>query len=183
MQTTIPFPKRGFSPQEFQTRLSRAQALMRKHQFDCLFVTAPPNIRYFTGFDSQFWESPTRPWFIVIPLEGEPIAVIPEIGAPEMALTWVKDIRTWPAPVPEDDGLSLLAIDDQRPAQTIRADRRGDRPRDGAAHACHGVPAPAGAGSQPDRGWVSLSLGHPPRQDPGRDRAHQLHLPDRQRCL
>ena len=109
MQTTIPFPKRGFSPQEFQTRLSRAQALMRKHQFDCLFVTAPPNIRYFTGFDSQFWESPTRPWFIVIPLEGEPIAVIPEIGAPEMALTWVKDIRTWPAPVPEDDGLSLLA--------------------------------------------------------------------------
>jgi Xaa-Pro aminopeptidase len=25
-----------------------------------------------------------------------------------MALTWVKDIRTWPAPVPEDDGVSLL---------------------------------------------------------------------------
>ncbi len=65
-------------------------------------------MRYFTGFDSQFWESPTRPWFVVVPLSGAPVAVIPEIGAPEMALTWMKDIRTWPAPVPEDDGVSLL---------------------------------------------------------------------------
>lgn len=81
---------------------------MHKHKFDALVVSAPPNVRYFTGFDSQFWESPTRPWFVVVPLEGDPVAVIPEIGAPEMALTWMKDIRTWPAPVPEDDGISLL---------------------------------------------------------------------------
>ena len=25
------------------------------------------NFRYFTGFDSYFWESPTRPWFLIIP--------------------------------------------------------------------------------------------------------------------
>ncbi|WP_137391139.1 M24 family metallopeptidase [Rhodoligotrophos defluvii] len=101
-------PKRGFTPAEFEQRLARAQQIMHRHELDALFVTAPPNIRYFTGFDSQFWESPTRPWFVVVPREGKPIAVIPEIGAPEMALTWVDDIRTWPAPVPEDDGLSLL---------------------------------------------------------------------------
>jgi Xaa-Pro aminopeptidase len=81
---------------------------MRKHGLDALLVSAPPNVRYFSGFDTQFWESPTRPWFIVVPLDGIPIAVIPEIGAPEMALTWISDIRTWPAPVPADDGLSLL---------------------------------------------------------------------------
>lgn len=104
----LTFPKRGFFPTEFETRARRAQSIMRNHGLDAIFVTAPPNIRYFTGFDSQFWESPTRPWFIVIPAEGKPIAVIPEIGAPEMALTWVEDIRTWPAPVPEDDGISLL---------------------------------------------------------------------------
>ena len=34
--------------------------------------------------------------------------MIPEIGAPEMATTWIEDIRTWPAPMPEDDGISLL---------------------------------------------------------------------------
>jgi len=66
-------------------------------------------VRYFSGFDSQFWESPTRPWFIVVPANGAPIAVIPEIGAPAMACTWLDDIRTWPAPRPGDDGISLLA--------------------------------------------------------------------------
>jgi Xaa-Pro dipeptidase len=108
MQNQRTIPRRGFSSSEFEGRVARAQRIMNAHGFDALLVTAPPNVRYFTGFDSQFWESPTRPWFVVVPLKGAPIAVIPEIGAPEMELTWVKDIRTWPAPVPEDDGLSLL---------------------------------------------------------------------------
>lgn len=101
-------PQRGFTAAEFEKRTARAQKIMDRHGFDALLLTAPPNVRYFTGFDSQFWESPTRPWFVVVPCEGAPIAVIPEIGAPEMALTWIKDIRTWAAPNPEDDGLSLL---------------------------------------------------------------------------
>ncbi|CAN5169748.1 aminopeptidase P family protein [soil metagenome] len=102
-------PKRGFSVPEFGGRLARAQAIMGQHLLDGLLLTTPQNIRYFTGFDSQFWESPTRPWFVVVPAKGEPIAVIPEIGGPEMALTWIRDIRTWPAPRPADDGQSLLA--------------------------------------------------------------------------
>lgn len=101
-------PQRGFTAAEFEKRTARAQKIMDRHGFDALLLTAPPNVRYFTGFDSQFWESPTRPWFVVVPRESAPIAVIPEIGAPEMALTWIKDIRTWAAPNPEDDGLSLL---------------------------------------------------------------------------
>ena len=60
-------PKRGFSPAEFETRLMRAQEIMRHHAFDALLLTTPPNIRYATGFDTQFWESPTRPWFVIVP--------------------------------------------------------------------------------------------------------------------
>jgi len=101
-------PKRGFTRGEFKTRLMRAQAAMTANDMDALVVTAPPNVRYFSGFATQFWESPTRPWFVVVPREGDVIAVIPEIGAPGMALTWVDDIRTWSSPQPEDDGLSLL---------------------------------------------------------------------------
>lgn len=101
-------PKRGFTHAEFEARAARAQQIMQRRELDAVVVTTPPNVRYFTGFDSQFWESPTRPWFVVVPRDGRPVAVIPEIGAPEMAMTWVDDIRTWPAPVPEDDGLSLL---------------------------------------------------------------------------
>ncbi|MGF7162482.1 Xaa-Pro aminopeptidase [Rhodoligotrophos appendicifer] len=102
-------PKRGFTPEEFAQRTHRAQTIMHKHQLDGLLVTMPPNVRYFTGFDSQFWESPTRPWFVLVPQQGAPIAIIPDIGVPEMEMTWIKDIRSWPAPVPEDDGLSLIA--------------------------------------------------------------------------
>ena len=82
---------------------------MAEHELDGLLVTSEQHVRYFTGFDSQFWASPTRPWFVVVPREGDLIAVIPEIGGPVMARTWIGDIRTWPAPRPDDDGVTLLA--------------------------------------------------------------------------
>lgn len=81
---------------------------MQDAELDALVVTTAPNLRYFAGFATQFLESPTRPWFVILPRDGAPIAVIPEIGAPGFELTWVDDIRTWPAPRPEDDGISLL---------------------------------------------------------------------------
>ena len=102
-------PPHGFDQPEFERRLVKAQARLHDDRLDALVVTCAPNVRYFTGFNTQFWESPTRPWFIVVPRQGEIIAVIPEIGAPGMASTWVKDIRTWMAPNPEDDGVSLLS--------------------------------------------------------------------------
>ena len=101
--------KRGFNTSEFELRVARAQSVMHKQELDAIFVTSPENIRYFSGFDSQFWESPTRPWFVVVPGKGDPIAVIPEIGLSEMQKTWIKDVRSWPAPRPKDDGISLLS--------------------------------------------------------------------------
>ena len=102
-------PPRGFAQSEFEARTARAQRLMAEAELDALLLTTEPEVRYFSGFHSQFWESPTRPWFLIVPAAGRPIAVIPEIGAAGMAETWIEDIRTWPAPQPEDDGISLLA--------------------------------------------------------------------------
>lgn len=102
-------PERGFLLREFEVRLQRAQRAMHAAGLDALLLTTEAEVRYFSGFQTQFWESPTRPWFLILPLTGKPIAVIPEIGAEGMGSTWVEDIRTWPAPVPEDDGVSLLA--------------------------------------------------------------------------
>jgi Xaa-Pro dipeptidase len=101
--------ERGFELSEFETRTSKAQEMMRARQLDAIFLTTEPNVRYFSGFFTQFWESPTRPWFLIVPAAGKPIAVIPEIGASGMAETWIDDIRTWASPNPEDDGISLLA--------------------------------------------------------------------------
>jgi len=102
-------PQRGFPTAEFETRLARCQAMMTEHGMEALLLTTEAEVRYFTGFLTQFWQSPTRPWFLVVPRRGLPVAVIPEIGAAVMARTWVEDIRTWPAPAPEDDGIGLLA--------------------------------------------------------------------------
>lgn len=102
-------PPRGFDDREFADRLDRAQRLMAQRGLAALLLTTEPEIRWFTGFLTQFWHSPTRPWFLIVPADGRPVAVIPEIGAPVMARTWVEDIRTWPAPVPADDGVTLLA--------------------------------------------------------------------------
>ena len=99
---------RGFSDEEFKNRTLRCQAMMAEQGLEALWVSTEPEVRYFTGFHTPFWQSPTRPWFVVVPSSGKPIAVIPSIGASSMSSTWVDDIRTWPAPQPEDDGVTLL---------------------------------------------------------------------------
>ena len=106
--------ERGFSTQEFEQRLIKAQDVMQQYKLDGLLLTTPQNIRYFTGYDSQFWESPTRPWFVVVPASGKPIGIVPEIGESEFKKTWLEDIKTWPSPRPEDEGISILksTIDD-----------------------------------------------------------------------
>ena len=102
-------PPRGFATEEFRDRVARAQRLMGQADIDALLVTTEPEIRYFTGFLTRFWESPTRPWFLVVPQDGNPTAVIPSIGAELMGQTWIDDIRTWRSPDLSDDGVSLLA--------------------------------------------------------------------------
>ena len=101
-------PMRGFSDSEFAARTARAQTLMAKQGLSGLLLMTEAELRYFSGFHTLFWQSPTRPWFLFVPIEGKPIAIIPEIGAALMRRTWLDDIRCWGAPTPKDDGISLL---------------------------------------------------------------------------
>lgn len=101
-------PARGFNDSEFATRTANAQRLMEKQRLSGLLLTTEPDVRYFSGFHTLFWQSPTRPWFLFVPLTGKPVAVIPEIGADLMRRGWLDDIRTWSAPAPVDDGITLL---------------------------------------------------------------------------
>ena len=101
-------PARGFNEAEFSTRTKNAQAQMAMQGLDGMLLMSEPEVRYFTGFHTLFWQSPTRPWFVFLPLQGKPIAIIPEIGAALMRQSWLDDIRTWSAPAPHDDGISLL---------------------------------------------------------------------------
>lgn len=92
-----------------RSRASRLQGELAARDIDALLLTTAPDIFYATGFLTRFWESPARPWFVVVPALGDPVAVIPAIGGALMAGTWLKDIRCWESPRPSDEGVSLLA--------------------------------------------------------------------------
>lgn len=105
----LPTPARGFPDAEFESRAAAIQSNMRDQGVDVLWLSTEADIRYLTGFLTQFWQSPTRPWYVLLPQSGKPVAVIPAIGGECMGRTWLDDIRVWSAPQPHDDGVSLLS--------------------------------------------------------------------------
>ena len=98
-----------FPASEYRARIAAFQARMDQSGLDALLLNSPADVFYATGFLTRFWESPARPWFIVVPRRGDPVAVIPAIGADLMRRTWTPRIETWDAPDPSDDGVTLLA--------------------------------------------------------------------------
>ena len=97
-----------FESAEYQQRCLAAQRAMHAHKLEVMLLCTEVEIRYYTGFRTSFWLSPTRPWFVLLPLEGMPIAIIPEIGASLMQQCYVGELLTWPSPRPHDEGISLL---------------------------------------------------------------------------
>ena len=63
-------PQKGFGDDEFRVRAFKAQSAMGRAGLDALLLTTHPDIYYFTGFLTRFWESPTRPWFVILPQSG-----------------------------------------------------------------------------------------------------------------
>ncbi len=103
-------PIAPFTRDEFEARIERARAAMRAARLDALLITTIPAFRYFTGYYPIIAESPARPWFFLLPLQGEPQAIIPAMGAKDMgAVSWLDAIDAWPSPNPADEGVSLLA--------------------------------------------------------------------------
>ena len=97
-----------FPRAEYEARLEAANRAMHINNLDAILLASEAEVRYFTGFRTQFWQSPTRPWFVILRRDQTPLAIIPEIGAELMARADVAEIEAWPAPRPHDDGLSLL---------------------------------------------------------------------------
>lgn len=99
-----------FPAEEYAGRLQRAQGMMKTEGVDALFLTMEAHHFYFTGMQSEFWASPTRPYFLVLPAEGQITAIVPSISGIlyEDCKHTVGQVLTWPAPRPEDDGVSTL---------------------------------------------------------------------------
>ena len=97
-----------FPKEEFSYRISKIQENLDKENIEAVIITSPSNFRYFSGLDSNFWESPTRPWFLVISKKNPIKAIIPSIGITALEKTLIKDIEVWQSPNPNDEGVTLL---------------------------------------------------------------------------
>ena len=97
-----------FEPAEYQRRCLAAQRAMHERKLEVMLLCTEVEIRYYTGFRTSFWLSPTRPWFVLLPLEGMPVAIVPEIGASLMQQCYIGELLTWASPRPNDEGISLL---------------------------------------------------------------------------
>ena len=73
-------PARGFPVDELRRRAAALQDGMAEAGLSALLLTTAADIFYVTGFLTRFWESPTRPWFVIVPAAGAPIAIFPSIG-------------------------------------------------------------------------------------------------------
>ena len=66
-----PSPVRGFDAAEFETRTVVAQGMMDRLALSAMLLSTEAEVRYYSGFHTPFWQSPTRPWFLLIPLPGQ----------------------------------------------------------------------------------------------------------------
>ena len=99
-----------FAESEYDMRAEKARRLMAEHGLAVLLLTGEADFRYFAGFHTETWASPTRPRFLVLPADGELVAVVPASNLLAMRQAGVvDDVRTWNAPNPADEGVSLLA--------------------------------------------------------------------------
>lgn len=95
---------------ELEGRFERLRAGMRVAGLDGVVLTGEANLRWASGWAPRIYPSPTRPWFAVLPLEGDPQLVLPEMGLAEVQRdSWISRIECWPSPRPGDEGVSLLA--------------------------------------------------------------------------
>ena len=102
-------PPRGFERAEFEARAVALQQTMATEGWDAALFTTAADICYFTGFLTRFFLSPTRPWFVVVPAKGMPVAVAPRIGESAMSNAHLGEVLCWESPQPQDEGVSLLA--------------------------------------------------------------------------
>lgn len=90
--------QRAASNKEFLRRCANAQLLMLEAEppVDVLMLSTEVDVSYFTGLDSQFWHSPTRPICVLIPKEGPaPIAIVPDIMRVTFEATCAHRVVTW----------------------------------------------------------------------------------------
>ena len=83
---------------------------MAVEEMDALLVMTAAEVQWLTGVLTPFWQSPTRPWFVILPRGGEPLAAIPEIGAATFARSGCARVETFACPSPSPSTWAALTL-------------------------------------------------------------------------
>lgn len=116
----IQAPARGFSVDEIKQRWQALQHQMQAANIDLLLLNEEPHVRYVSGFLTPFWQSPTRTWTILLPVSGDPVAVVATIGEPLMRTTPIEHIVTYTSPQPPTHARETLANTVQAMASELK---------------------------------------------------------------
>lgn len=85
-----------FTEEEFQARAKKAREIMAQEGIDACIFSKGSNITYFSGYQSYLFEGDFRPFFFVLPLNDEPVFVVPAFEAPgALRNSWCENARTW----------------------------------------------------------------------------------------
>jgi Xaa-Pro dipeptidase len=76
-------------------RLTRVQKLIAEQGIDFLLLSQAENLIYLTGYRTILYQSKFRPFLSVIPREGSPVLVLPNLEKGDGKTSFFDDIRTW----------------------------------------------------------------------------------------
>ena len=102
-----------FSEAEYLQRAAKARRLMAENGIDACVFSKGTNITYFSGYLSYLFDGDFRPFFFVLPANGEAAFVIPAFEAPgALRNSWCQNARAWGtfASCETADPIEMLAI-------------------------------------------------------------------------
>ena len=84
-----------FPVEEYRSRYSRTQQVLKRRGIDALFLTQRQNMRYFAGVRDGAWDAYHFYFLALLPAEGEPVLLV-RIGFPQIVKqSWIEDVREW----------------------------------------------------------------------------------------
>jgi Xaa-Pro aminopeptidase len=85
-----------FTEEEFKTRANKAREIMAKEGLDACVFSKGSNITYFSGYLSYLFQGDFRPFFFILPLNDEPLFVVPAFEGPgALRNSWCQNARYW----------------------------------------------------------------------------------------
>jgi Xaa-Pro dipeptidase len=85
-----------FPLKEYEQRLNRARMAMDDAGLDALFLTAQEHVEWLSGFTTVSWRLTDKAFWLVVPLDGEPILTVDKMHKTNAERTCgVDDIRLW----------------------------------------------------------------------------------------